>query len=401
MAPKGTEYNYRTILGWDGHDMKVDISGGSTMTSAATQFITNYNSNTNVEIAVDGVGSKLTHEGKTETSKSSYALGYSGEWVEKEVITGYKDGVAQTKVALADKDTVGRVNSGEGTTETVAYLLDSGTDEFGAKKAAVNNVKTTIKATNGGAVEFGSNKTYIGSVQDKALGYTNKHAYLSVDSKSSMSFGDMEIYADTTIDNQGTFEAGAVTVYDGATLENLGSLSLSEVALAGGELFNAGTLELDSLVLEHASLLFAVSDWENATSTIDYKGAELTNFRNLTVSINDMVDSYGIDLTGSAAEQLIAAGDEGFEFSFTLAKGSDLFEEQLAYVLNAEENLADFSITVGDAVLRLADGELKDLKVTDTDAGVVISGTAIIPEPTTATLSLLALAALAARRRRK
>ena len=114
-----------------------------------------------------------------------------------------------------------------------------------------------------------------------------------------------------------------------------------------------------------------------------------------------MIDSYGIVLGGSAAEELIAAGDAGVQFSFTLATGSALFEEQLAYVLGAEDNLADFSITVGDAVLRLGDGELKDLKVEDTENGVVISGTAIIPEPTTATLSLLALAALAARRRRK
>ena len=44
---------------------------------------------------------------------------------------------------------------------------------------------------------------------------------------------------------------------------------------------------------------------------------------------------------------------------------------------------------------------IKNLKVEDTENGVVISGIAVIPEPTTATLSLLALAALAARRRRK
>ena len=404
VAPKGTEYNYRTILGWDGHDMKVDISGGSTMTSAATQFITNYNSNTNVEIAVDGVGSKLTHKGETVTTKSSYKLGYSGEWVEKEVITGYKDGVAETKTVLADKDTVGRVNSGEGTRETVAYLLDSGTDEFGAKKAAVNNVTTTIKATNGGAVEFGSNKTYIGSVQDKALGYTNKHAYLSVDSKSSMSFGDMEIYADTTIDNQGTFKTGDVTVYDGATLENLGSLSLSDVALAGGELFNAGNLSItDSLELEHASLLFAATSLTDASAAINYTGTHLTNFgpNGSGVSIDDMVDNFGIVLTGAGAQQLIDAGETGVAFSFTLATGDATFLSELDTVLSIEENLADFSITVNDAILREGDGELKNLKVTVEGDALVISGTAIIPEPTTATLSLLALAALAARRRRK
>ena len=136
---------------------------------------------------------------------------------------------------------------------------------------------------------------------------------------------------------------------------------------------------------------------------INFTGAQLTNFgaNGSGVSIDDMVDNFGIVLTGAGAQELIDAGKTGVDFSFTLATGDATFLSQLDTVLSIEENLADFSITVGDAVLRLADGELKDLKVEDTAEGVVISGIAVIPEPTTATLSLLALAALAARRRRK
>ena len=356
-------YNYRVLMGLKGNTVNLNVASGSHFVSSASQFVTNFNDGTTVNINVKGADSTLVHNKEIESSPSY------------------------------------------GITKTTTYLLDSGTDANGNKYDAVNNVKTNITASEGGKVSFNSDVTYVGSAQDKAAGYTNKKLNISVaDSASSVTFGDMVIYADTTIDNKGDkadFSVGNISVNDGATLETLGSLDLNEVALAGGTLFNAGTLELDSLVLEHASLLFAVSDWETAASTINYNGAELTNFRNLTVSINDMVDSYGIVLTGTAASDLIAAGDAGVEFSFTLATGSDLFEEQLAYVLNAEENLADFSITVGDAVLRLADGELKDLKVEDTAEGVVISGIAVIPEPTTATLSLLALAALAARRRRR
>ena len=365
----GTSNNYRVLMGLSGNTVNLNVTDGSTFKSEASRFVTNYQDGSTVNIVVDN--STFTQAAEARVGKDK-----EGNPIMEDSIT---------------------------------YLADRGVDNHGKPivnetypQGLVNNVETNITAQNGGEVNFESKNTYIGNALDREYGYTNKQVNLSVGEGSSMSFKHMEIFADTKIENHGTFNVESVNVNDGATLETLGSLDLNEVALAGGTLFNAGELQLDSLVLEHANLLFAVSDWDNVTSTIKYSDTnELTNFRNLTVSINDMVDSYGIVLTGSAAEQLIAAGDEGMAFSFTLATGSDLFEDQLAYVLNAKENLADFSITVGDAVLRLADGELKDLKVEDTAEGVVISGIAVIPEPTTATLSLLALAALAARRRRK
>jgi hypothetical protein len=52
-----------------------------------------------------------------------------------------------------------------------------------------------------------------------------------------------------------------------------------------------------------------------------------------------------------------------------------------------------------EVALKLKDGAA--LALSEDGKSDVLSGSMVIPEPTTATLSLLALAALAARRRRK
>ena len=366
----GTSNNYRVLMGLSGNTVNLNVTDGSTFKSEASRFVTNYQDGSTVNIVVDN--STFTQAAQARVGKDK-----EGNPIMEDSIT---------------------------------YLADRGVDNHGKPivnetypQGLVNNVETNITAKNGGVVNFESKNTYIGNALDREYGYTNKQVNLSVGEGSSMSFKHMEIFADTKIENHGTFNVESVNVNDGATLETLGSLDLNEVALAGGTLFNQGSLSMDSLELEHASLLFAATSLTDASAAINYTGTHLTNFgpNGSSVSINDMIDSFGIDLGGAGADTLIAAGDEGVDFSFTLATGETTFLSQLQIVLSTEENLAQFSITVGDAVLRLGDGELKNLQVTVDGEALVVSGTAIIPEPTTATLSLLALAALAARRRRK
>ena len=370
----GTSNNYRVLMGLSGNTVNLNVTDGSTFKSEASRFVTNYQDGSTVNIVVDN--STFTQAAQARVGKDK-----EGNPIMEDSIT---------------------------------YLADRGVDNHGKPivnetypQGLVNNVETNITAKNGGVVNFESKNTYIGNALDREYGYTNKQVNLSVGEGSSMSFNHMEIFADTKIDNQGTFNVESVNVNDGATLETLGSLDLNEVALAGGTLFNQGSLSMDSLELEHASLLFAATSLTDASAAINYTGTHLTNFgpNGSSVSIDDMVDNFGIVLTGAGAQELIDAGETGVTFSFTLAdyvgNGESDFESQLALVLNTKENLADFSITVGSAILREGDGELKNLKVEATENGVVISGIAVIPEPTTATLSLLALAALAARRRRK
>ncbi len=350
-------YNYRVLMGLSGNTVNLNVESGSDFVSSASQFVTNFNGGTTVNINVKGEGSTLVHNNEIESAPS------------------------------------------HGITKTTTYLLDSGTDANGNKYDAVNNVKTNITASEGGSIAFNSDVTYVGSAQDKAAGYTDKKLNISVDSTSSMTFGDMVIYADTTIDNKGSFTVDDISVHDGATVENLGSLSLDEVVLSDATLYNAGELAMNSLVMDNATLLFAATALDSCSGFI-YNGADLTGYGISNVSAVDMIKEFGVVMSGAAATGLLQQWGSEVEFSFTLAKGEAAFEEHFAYVL--EQNLADFTITLGDAAeLSFADGEIKNITVEDTEEGVVVKGIAVIPEPTTATLSLLALAALAARRRRK
>ena len=350
-------YNYRVLMGLSGNTVNLNVESGSDFVSSASQFVTNFNGGTTVNINVKGEGSTLVHNNEIESAPS------------------------------------------HGITKTTTYLLDSGTDASGNKYDAVNNVKTNITASEGGSIAFSSDVTYVGSAQDKAAGYTDKKLNISVDSTSSMTFGDMVIYADTTIDNKGSFTVDDISVHDGATVENLGSLSLDEVVLSDATLYNAGELAMNSLVMDNATLLFAATAMDSCSGFI-YNGADLTGYGISNVSAVDMIKEFGVVMSGAAATSLLQQWGSEVEFSFTLAKGEAAFEEHFAYVL--EQNKKEFTITLGDAAeLSFADGEIKNITVEDTEEGVVVKGIAVIPEPTTATLSLLALAALAARRRRK
>ncbi len=358
----GDHNNYRVLLGLTNTgdattEQTILVDKGASFTSHAYEFVSHFHGGSTVNIVADGANSTFTQANTMNT----------GTFM--------------------------------GTNKTTTYLLDSGYDSKGNKYGAVDHVKANITASNGGKVSFDSDVTYVGSAQDKAAGYTDKKLNISVDSTSSMTFGDMVIYADTTIDNKGSLTVDDITVYDGATVENLGSLSLDEVVLSDATLYNAGELAMNSLVMDNATLLFAATALDSC-STFIYNGAGLTGYGISNVSAADMIQNFGVVMSGDAAAGLLQQWGAEVEFSFTLAQGSDQFEKEFAYVL--EQNLADFTITLGDvAELTVGADEIKDLKVEDTANGVVISGIAVIPEPTTATLSLLALAALAARRRRK
>ena len=389
--------NYRTLMGLSNNKLEMVVKEGSSFTSAASQLVTNFNSNTTVDITVDG--SQFIQE-KEVNSTTHYVQGDSGKWVSKvELVKNETTGEMEEKTFWYDEETLQNAAQNKKTADTITYLCDSGTKVDGKKYDAVNNVHTSIKAINGGEVVIGSAKTYIGSFQDKELGYTNKSAKFYVDETSSMTFGDMVIYADTTIDNKGSFTVHDISVNDGATVENLGSLSLNEVVLSDATLYNAGELVMNSLVMDNATLLFAATAMDSCSGFI-YNGADLTGYGISNVSAVDMIKEFGVVMSGADAAGLLQQWGSEVEFSFTLAQGSADFEKHFAYVL--EQNKKEFTITLGEAAeLSFADGEIKNITVEDTEEGVVVKGIAVIPEPTTATLSLLALAALAARRRRK
>lgn len=372
-ATSESGYNYRALLAVSGGGKaEINVSGGSQFTCAASQFVTNFASDTTVNINASGKGSVFTQAAETE-SEGYYPIGTSGEWVKK---TPGEDIPSKRVQGYYDRDSSAASWESAGHGQTITYLCDSGTDQYGCKAAPQWGCTTNISATEGGKVDFQSTITYIGSFLDKEKGYTDKTANLTVGSGSEMSFKRMEIYADTNITNGGTFNATEVTVHDGAVLSYT----------ATGE----ADIEVDSLTVKD--------------------GAELSL---IFGEAPEEVVTFALSRTGESSASML------LDTMLTLESGS---------VLNIEGGILD----LGGKALTIADGAIINAVGLDEDAGIqtlftnvgqltMEEGTSVtfngtttqlsyngnsvvvgaVPEPTAATLSLLALAGLAGRRRRK
>ena len=387
-------YNYRVLLGIKSEDTTntttINVGAGSQFISNATQFVTNYSSDTTININVEGAGAKLIQTAETANT-GYYPMGYTGEWVWKEegVDIPYGTGDGQNgKNWQTDgkrdsgwydiESTAGTwVSTGHG--PTVTYLCDSGTDKNGYKYAARNNCTTNISATLGGEVLFDSVITYVGSFLDKQAGYTDKRANLTIGEGSSISFNRMEIYADTNIKGEGTFKATNITLHDGAILTS--------------SLKGAGKFIADTLTVKNGAELKITFDTESTPATTFSLSEAAQASTAVAILDTDLILESGavltlegsnIDLNGHVLTILDGA----------IINTDDLTAIDENGVLTVFSNFSSYSQP--DVVTVTINGQRTEL----TYDGTSIK-TTIVPEPTTATLSLLALAGLAARRRRR
>lgn len=246
-------YNYRALLGYT-NDASITVSGGSSFTSAATQFITNYFRGTEININVTG-GSTFTQLA-TNNNEGYWPTGSSGEWVYR---TKGQDNWKMDS-GWYDKESSGGSFTANGKLDTITYLCDSGTNEHGRHYDSdwkVNDCTTNISATDNSRIDFQSKLTYIGNPRDLDNGNTNKSANFTIGKDSSISFKRMEIYADTNISSQdnGSFNATAITLHNGA-----------ELSYTAG---SAATFEADSLTVE-AGAAFSLIFEEAADSVTTF-----------------------------------------------------------------------------------------------------------------------------------
>ena len=370
--------NYRVLLGL-GSSSTITVKSGASFTSSASQFVSNFYNGSTVTISVDGEGSKFIQTAKTQKALS-YPIGSSGTWV-------YQDGQSgkfleyNRGAGWYDADSTGGGSSGT-ISDTITYLCDTGTDKAGKKYGASNNCSVNISATNGGAATFDSVITYVGSVLDKDANCDNKSATFNVDEKSSISFKRLEVYADTEVTNNGTFSATEVTVHDAATLTfhvssaDVAAMKAEKLLVKeGAELGFAQTNEEFARIALFGTDTAPLSDTVAATLDADLileKGAILTlnggaldlNGNNLTIEDGAIINAYGMD-------------DANADGKYTLFTNFSASEQEYTVKLNGIDTIITY----------------------DSVSGTIYSSS--IPEPTTTTLSLLALAGLAMRRRRK
>lgn len=400
-ALQGMYGGYRTILGYYNgvygvpSQIEVNVSGTSSFVSGASRFVAGWNSNSEIKITVDGEDSTFT----------------------------------QLDYVPADKSI-----------ETITYLCDGGTNSNGSHDRYSNNVTTEISATNGGRVDFQSKMTYIGAEGDFSAGRTNKSATFNVDNKSSIAFKNMEIYASTKINNNGSFKAdGTMNLYEGGKLaiaasqESSALTSVGEMLILGGELENHGKLECELLgmtsgKLTNSGTIKGEIFMDGGTFTME-NGAVAGGLTATsgTIYLNGDVTFTSAVVLGFpiSAATLMTLSGESDALTLYINQGSTINADELtvgngtsiAVILNEgetyEEGMELFTVTGSDtATVNAIESALgKNVTVYNNgdieSEGIVLENavgsitTAVVPEPATATLSLLALASLAMRRRRK
>ena len=217
-----------------------------------------------------------------------------------------------------------------------------------------------------------------GSSASAATGMTLANASVMLD--------DVILYGgETTIAADSLLAVTDSFVSFGGEIENMGALSLNDVALSGGsDLVNGGVIEIDGdLSLDSAKLTFVVNGLTDNETAITLGGE--ANILGGSVDVTFVIEG----------DKVASALYNYQEFSFVLFENAS--DEDFVNLRDAlAGNDVSFTLNNSDWNAYTNGVELKH-----EGGNIVITGSVMVPEPTTATLSLLALAALAARRRRK
>ena len=368
------------------------------------------------------------------SDSSEIYVGYEDSALKDGKIDIGKDTAKGTTEACNQHETVfGDVEGGVATIDILAGTDENGNPKEnsgskfysanGLKIAAHDNTEVTVNVDGKGSLLLvdgtgngASNKTYVGHKFETTwlLGYdrswnvtggTTSTSYINITNGGQASL--METYlghssgsatVEVLIDQESSMDTTNLTVEKGTTITNSGELSATgTITLNGGKLIlqdealveatqliikSGATLETAEFSDDTAVMLFAMTPDEEALMedpSTAMVNAELVLESGALVNLNNVA----LDLNGKA----LTMGDNvQVTYTGNVAAGEELV--LFRNVGNAAEG-TEYELTLnGQATTATVSGD-----------NIVIA--ASVPEPTTATLSLLALAALAARRRRK
>ncbi len=255
------------------------------------------------------------------------------------------------------------INVTEGATFNALHMISG---MYGATNTATNikvdGEKSSLNVTGTMALGYGDEDQATSKATLTVTGGAELSAGALLLGEQASEYGTHEV--DVTVGEGSSVSAGELNISHGANMEVSGSLSVEELYM------NAGALTLN--------------EGSNLTITLDTlpaNGAVITLSEDATFT--DLGSEITLTLVGSALEALVNGGAE-----FVLVAGA-----------NDDDTIAVDKVTINTTV---AGATIEDVKIsTNADGSVSVKASASIPEPTTATLSLLALAALAGRRRRK
>lgn len=397
--------NAKVLVGDDA--TVINISGGTMAVQGITHARDGYNT---------GLELNLTEEGKL-------ILGASGINTYKPVTATFGEGTVGMSAASTTIAENVTLNSAEGTTfDTTQYTYETNADGvatdivrgteggdlvLSGKVSSAEGVDAAMKVVGAGTLHVAGESAVIGEVTVDAgatlavsSGSTAKATICSADGAAAAT-----ISGGVTLshgENSAAFAGSGMDVTEISNslieLQQGVSLKLSNVHLAAdsavmgagaaqatsGVMMMEGELTRNDVALESVSVAIALD--QNATrgadAAVERVGSKVMMLDSSAFTYNNLTGSLTVEFSGELAAMLLQGGYDAVGLSFT---GSEMATDM--------------------TILGMYDGITGSTKgIFATDAGsssVVYFSTDIIPEPATGTLSLLALAALAMRRRRR
>lgn len=249
--------------------------------------------------------------------------------------------------------------------------------------AAVENPsgKVALNLTEGGSARFDAAN----------FGYNGARVETKIDSQSSMTGRLFEMNSGMNLDNKGMVTAETILM-NKATVDNTGTITVQVLSKTQGTFTNNGLLDLwkrgDGDTIDGTGAIrFHVQGTAPVDSAIlTLTSTALSNSMEAVIDLSDPMRLYGTTTTFLTLNGQLAQGVERSAFSFS---GDDNAGN---LVWDETEQYATFTYGAGETM------GFHFTKATDGNIGSITFDLA--PEPATATLGLLALAALATRRRR-
>ncbi|MBR5331515.1 MAG: PEP-CTERM sorting domain-containing protein, partial [Akkermansia sp.] len=393
----------------------------------------NGNGNGNNKNHDDGDGSLVIVEGSAyikDRGEFEGLLSFRGSAVEERHFYTEKDlGVAYIAV-FTDADATSHLHVVQGKKlETEGIVGDGNLEKHGAGCLVLEGHDADESSTQ----YFGCLGVQEGSVRvaDDSQAYlantevngATNNAAMQVGRGASMTGESLSVSGENaTLHNDGSIAMTDGITVDGGTVKGSGTFS--------GLTMNSGTLVVgnspglqiftDDLVLSDANAVFSVGGFEMVTAD-SLNGWNAAVYSSIAMNGHDFSIGEGVTITlafgGAVLDDLVMSTTSNpLEFTLTLVQnvgnGTSFTDDLLAQLAEQTQfNITDEQGGLAGWATGLAGADLSeyvsgvDYRIENgnlmVSGSIAVNGNLVVPEPTTATLSLLALSMLAARRRRQ
>ncbi len=455
LTAEGEKIQYFTMgAGWDKNTVEARVSvegeGSSMKLDSSGSWMIECAGKTVVE-AVDGGAIELNTDYEAYIGTANRGNSTSREIIIKANSGGSIELNSQMDMALgSDEDSYGQyIFPGkitiEATGEDSKLALASKNGSLHVNELNRDDVYVTIKASDKATVSLSAggnditlSKNTLVDVQGEGTTLNTQGQVTANDAKITIgedaewkSEGDINLTGTTVLKNSGKLETQSITLGSGAVFDNNGTLSGTIEATEGAKITGSGSFGT-MVVKTGSTLVVGNSPGLQTVEALEIQTGSETIFSVASLDVEDIAsaDNNGWGSGTYSSIEIGEGGDLTLEpgAKFIIAFGGDVFSESLlepgevgyteqfdllliqggvtlapddlstlmqntTFTASTEEgaNPYNWTVSVNEAQYRVVDSNL------------YLSGkvTALVPEPTTATLSLLALCGLAARRRRK